>query len=159
MIEGKMRIPADVAVGLDKLDKDKADAALEHKYVLEIPANKDLPEEDKIYVICRYLTQDEMERVIGSAERNGDDAGNLRIFKQTVKEIHNLLHPVEDREVTVDELVHSQYNTFIYNIFYVIARHLAKSSRLTRDERKNSPADAKQPSQDSSEEKKTLPTA
>ena len=28
MIEGKMRIPADVAVGLDKLDKDKATGLL-----------------------------------------------------------------------------------------------------------------------------------
>lgn len=142
----KVRIPEGAIVGLDP---EKAIAELEHKYVLNIKANKakDIAEEDKVYVICRYLQTGEMESLYSELDKEGNSIGYIKVFKKCVKEIHNLLHPVEDREITVNELVESQYSNFIYGVISDVAIHILRSSRLTKDERKNSSADAKQPSQ------------
>lgn len=139
----KVRIPESVKVGLDQ---DKANAELEHKYVLNIRANKakDLAEEDKVYVICQYPQLGEMETLYSELEKEGNTVGYVKLFRKCVKEIHNLLHPIEDREITVDELVNSQYNNFIYGVISDVALHILKSARLTKEERKNLSADAKQ---------------
>lgn len=130
------RIPKDIEVGLDK-DPKKAEALLTHKYVLKVKANNGLEEADKIYVICKYLEVSEMETLYSDVERTGNMVGYVELFRKCVKEIHNLLHPTEDREVTVEEILHSRYSSFIYSIIVDVGSHILKSAKLNEAERKN----------------------
>lgn len=125
------------AMGIASLDKTKADPRVRHKYVLKCTFNEGIPDKDKAYVICDHILASEGERYITMTQDGSTLIDFSQLFKSKVKEIHGIDHPVEERELTVDELLNSYGSSMAKSIINDVAIHLVRASSLTDDEIKN----------------------
>lgn len=135
------------AIGV--LNKDKANPNTRHKRYPDISFpmedgthvdNLDLPVDERVVVVCDYLTVGERDKYTYIDAKGNSKVSLSDMFKGQASEIHHLLHPTEDREITVEELTEvygGEGSSVAQAIVVDIAVHLMQGSELTEDERKN----------------------
>jgi hypothetical protein len=134
------------AIGV--LNNDKANPNTRHKYYPDVTfptpkgplKNRDIAKKDRVYVQCDYLTVGNRGEyaTIDVTGRSRIDFAEL--FKGQVVEIHNLDHPTEDREITIDELLNvfgGEGSSVAQDLITDVAVHLMKGSSLDEEEQKN----------------------
>lgn len=133
------------AIGVSNIDKDKANPNIRHKYVPDtdfhvngkVVGNRELEEDDQVYVICDHIVAADNDKY-GRFKMDGSyHMGFVEIFKDKVREIHNLNHPNEDREITPNELLSTFGSSDARALIVDVAKHLINSSELSEDEVKN----------------------
>jgi hypothetical protein len=123
------------------INKSKADPNLRHKFVPDIVFhvgkeeidNLSLPPEDQVYVMCDYLTAEEAATYYSMTGLESSP----KIFAKKVREIHNLDHPTEDREIQPLELLDASCSPDAFSIISKVALHLLSMTSLSDAERKN----------------------
>lgn len=132
-------------------DKDKANPNIRHKYVPDVTLhagidekglpklikNRELPEDDQVYVICDHIIVADGDKYNRIRMDNTVSIAGIDLFREKVREIHNLQHPKEDREITVEELLNAFGSIDATAIKTDVVRHLMESSMLGDGEVKN----------------------
>jgi hypothetical protein len=133
------------AIGVSNSDKNKADPNVRHRYVPDfelmiekkLVKNRDLPEDDQIYVICDHITIADGDKYNRMKTDSTVSYGGVDVFRDKVKEIHNLLHPTEDREITPKEFLEVFGSIDAIAIKFDVAKHLLNAGSLGDEEIKN----------------------
>ncbi len=133
------------ALGVSNTDKSKSDPNIRHTYVPDVELhidgklvkNRALEEDDRIYVICDHITIADGDRYNRMKTDNTVSYGGVDVFRDKVKEIHNLLHPTEEREITPREFLDVFGSSDAIAIKFDVAKHLLNAGALEDEEVKN----------------------
>ena len=131
---------------------DKANPNIRHKYVVNFAVdlgdrdkknkpvmvrNRELDEKDQVYVICDHLLAAEREQYFSSNSKGRGYADFANVVKNKVRSLHNLDHPEEDRQMTIDEVLDAYGSPMAQQIVQDIAVHLLITGDLDEGEIKN----------------------
>jgi hypothetical protein len=134
-------------------DNNKADPNIRHKYVLDVEfeteeinektgkpvyvKNRELPEKDQVFVICDHILASESEQFMRVTKNGGITTDMSSIVLSKVVSLHNLEHPTEDREMTIEEVANAYKSPMARSIITDIALHLMRTSDIDEEEVKN----------------------
>jgi hypothetical protein len=134
------------AFGVSNNDKTKPNTR--HQYFPDISfptpkgqlRNRDIPKKDRVVVTCDFLTVGNRDDYLAINQNGSSRIDFTAMFAGQVSEIHNLDHPTEDREITIEELLNvygGEGSTVAHNLIVDVSLHIYKGSALEEEEQKN----------------------
>jgi len=133
-------------------DGNKANPNIRHKYVLDLTfdgteldkkgkpvkfMNRLAPEEDQVFVICDHILASERSKYLAANSSGSGYADLANIVRDKVITLHNVEHPTEDREATIDDVLNAFGSPMARDMVTDIAMHLLTASTLDEEEVKN----------------------
>lgn len=124
-----------------KYDPKKADASLKHEFTPDLPWNLELPEDERVSVVLKYLKSGETTsfytfRKDEDGEKGAGYFDYRSMIKKKVIEIKNLNINGHDIK-TADELLNFPSNSYTDSLVSSIGTHLVMAGTITEEEEKN----------------------